>query len=103
MVQTKLDLPGDKFQRLTRAELQGKNGEIRRHCKMTKPNGTEGYVSPAHISRLFNPDYPHTPSLDMAHKIAVALTKILGREITLDHVYIYFSEDLHKDMRWNRR
>ena len=86
--------------KITRAEMTGKNYQIAKRCITQKPNGTESPVSIPHISRIFNPDHPHTPSPGLARKMAAALTDILERPITTDDVYDYLEQELGKDLGW---
>ena len=92
-----------KHRPLTREEMFEKNHQIRKRCMMPKPDGTTGLVSVAHISRIFNPNKPHTPSPDLARKIAAALTEILEREVTMDMLYDYLENVLGKSLGWPKK
>ena len=90
---------GGARRKLTREDLHHKNRQIQRRCATTKANGTEGLVSSAHISRIFNSDHPNTPSPGLARKIAAALSEILNREVTMGDLYDYL-ESIGKSLDW---
>ena len=93
-------IPGPNKMKLTCEEMRGKNHQIQRRCIMDRPDGSKVAVSPAHISRIFNPAHSNTPGPGLARKIAAAITEILGRTITMDDVYEYLEVELGKSLDW---
>ena len=90
---------------LAHEDLHLRKHQVQRRCITTKPDGKEGPVSPAHISRIFNKDHPNTPSPGLCMKIAEALTEILPvsegydvREVRMEDVYVYLRDELGKNL-----